>query len=108
MVAGSAPPLYAALLTGGAEPATIDRAAALDLAALHAFYSGTTAEEIALAHARDLQVNLWTVNTRRYLAESLAKRPDAIITDDPGVLTELREEFNAEAQSPRRRAGTFL
>ncbi len=88
-IARAAPPLYAALLTGGADAALLERVAALDLAAIHPIWSGTTAEEIAAAHALGLQVNLWTVNTRRYLEQSLAKAADAIITDEPGVLAEL-------------------
>jgi glycerophosphoryl diester phosphodiesterase len=50
-----------------------------------------------LARARDLQVNLWTVNTRAYLTSALAKGPTAIITDEPGVLAEILRERAAMA-----------
>jgi len=88
-IARAEPPLYAALLSGGAGTALLQRVAALDLSAIHPSWSGSTAEAVATGHALGLQVNLWTVNTRRYLEQSLAKAPDAIITDEPVVLAEL-------------------
>lgn len=83
------PTLYAALLIGSAGAAEVARAAALDLDAIHPIWSGVTAETVALARAAGLQVNLWTVNSRTYLAQALGKGPTAIITDEPDVLAEL-------------------
>lgn len=86
---GADPTLYAALLTGSAGPDEVDRAVALELDAIHPIWSGITAETVARARAGGLQVNLWTVNSRTYLAQSLAKEPTAIITDEPDVLATL-------------------
>ncbi|MDX2170659.1 MAG: glycerophosphodiester phosphodiesterase family protein [Deltaproteobacteria bacterium] len=78
--------LYAALLYGALQPGVVDHVAALGFDAIHPFWSGVDAAETARARSLGLQVNLWTVNTEPFLRQSLAKRPTAIITDEPGVL----------------------
>jgi glycerophosphoryl diester phosphodiesterase len=78
--------LYTALLYGSLQPGVVDRAAALGFDAIHPFWSGIDAAEVARARGLGLQVNLWTVNTDTFLRQSLAKQPTAIITDEPGVL----------------------
>lgn len=86
------PTLYAALLIGAIDAAGIAAAAASGLDAIHPIWSGISAELVADAQSRGLQVNLWTVNGRTFLAQALAKGPDAIITDQPDVLAELLAE----------------
>jgi glycerophosphoryl diester phosphodiesterase len=83
------PTLYAALLVGTAGPDDVTRVAALGLDAIHPTWSGVTADTVAFARAVGLQVNLWTVNSRTFLAQALAKGPTAIITDQPDVLRDL-------------------
>lgn len=84
--------LYAALLLGGVDAEDITAAVALGLDAIHPIWSGIGAELVATAQAQRLQVNLWTVNGRQFLSQSLAKGPDAIITDQPAVLAALLAE----------------
>ena len=86
------PDLYAAWLTGPAGPADIAHIAAIGLDAIHPTWSGITADTVASARAAGLQVNLWTVNSRTFLTQALAKGPTAIITDEPGVLAEILSE----------------
>lgn len=83
------PALYAALLSGSIDDAGIAAAAGAGFDAIHPVWSGISAEQIAGAQSRGLQVNLWTVNGVTFLTQSLAKGPDAIITDQPAVLAEL-------------------
>jgi glycerophosphoryl diester phosphodiesterase len=47
---------------------------------------------IAAAHARGLQVHVWTVNSRSEMAELLDLGVDGIITDRPDVLKAVLEE----------------
>jgi glycerophosphoryl diester phosphodiesterase len=84
------PQLYAALLIGGLRPGLIDEVAALGLDAVHPFFTGVTSEFIAGARAAGLQVNVWTVNGRDNLRAMLELGVDGIITDEPGVLADLK------------------
>lgn len=86
------PTLYAALLIGPIDADGIAAAAASGLDAIHPTWSGITAELVAEAQGRGLQVNVWTVNGRTFLTQTLAKSPNAIITDDPALLAELLAE----------------
>jgi glycerophosphoryl diester phosphodiesterase len=78
--------LYTALLYGSLQPGVVDRAAELGFDAIHPFWSGIDAAEVARARGLGLQVNLWTVNSETFLRQSLGKQPTAIITDEPAVL----------------------
>lgn len=84
--------LYAAQLTGSATLDDVARVVALGLDAIHPTWSGVSAETVAAARARGLQVNLWTVNGRAFLGQALDKGPTAIITDEPDVLGALLAE----------------
>lgn len=81
--------LYTALLYGALQDGVLERAAELGFDAIHPFWSGVDAAQVARARALGLQVNLWTVNGETFLRQSLAKAPSAIITDEPGVLRAL-------------------
>jgi glycerophosphoryl diester phosphodiesterase len=84
--------LYAALLIGSIDADGIAAAAASGLDAIHPIWSGISAPLVAEAQRHGLQVNLWTVNGRTFLTQSLAKGPNAIITDEPALLAELLAE----------------
>jgi glycerophosphoryl diester phosphodiesterase len=86
------PTLYAALLSGAPQAGLIERVTGLGLDAVHPSFSGVSGEFVAAAHAAALQVNVYTVNGRRFLMEALDLGVDAIITDDPELLHQLREE----------------
>jgi glycerophosphoryl diester phosphodiesterase len=54
-------------------------------------YRDATAEMIAEARARDLQVAAWTVNDNIEMARLLAQQVDAICTDRPDILQALEQ-----------------
>jgi glycerophosphoryl diester phosphodiesterase len=86
------PALYAALLSGAPQAGLIGRVTGLGLDAVHPSFSGVSGEFVAAAHAAGLQVNVYTVNGRRFLMDALNLGVDAIITDEPAVLRQLRDE----------------
>ncbi|HZR81077.1 MAG TPA: glycerophosphodiester phosphodiesterase family protein [Candidatus Binatia bacterium] len=89
------PGLYSALLVSleGTDdwPATVDLAERLGLDAIHPLF-GVAAEGVQAALGRGLQVNVWTVNSRNGMEQSIDKGVTAIITDEPRLLAEVIDE----------------
>jgi glycerophosphoryl diester phosphodiesterase len=56
--------------------------------AIHPEHRKTTAVVVGAAHAEGLQVNAWTVNTRRAYARMVRLGVDAVFTDNPRFLVE--------------------
>jgi glycerophosphoryl diester phosphodiesterase len=56
-----------------------------------------TRELVDHAHAHDIQVHVWTINTAEEMAELLDLGVDGIVTDFPGRLTELIGQRRAAA-----------
>ncbi len=62
----------------------------LDVLALRAAI--TTGQDIRNAHRHGHELHIWTVNDRREMSRFIDMGVDSIITDDPGMLTELLQE----------------
>jgi glycerophosphoryl diester phosphodiesterase len=84
--------LYAALLFFEYRPERIEHAVQLGLDAIHPYHT-IAATEVQRALQAGLQVNVWTVNARPHLLESLEKGVSAIITDHPELLHQVRAEM---------------
>ena len=53
----------------------------------------STAQTIGDAHARRLQVYVWTLNDASGMVEMIGRGADGIITDDPRVAVRVRNEL---------------
>jgi glycerophosphoryl diester phosphodiesterase len=53
----------------------------------------STAQTIGDAHARRLQVYVWTLNDASGMVEMVGRGADGIITDDPSVAVRVRQEL---------------
>lgn len=97
------PAIPAGLLLGpGADlGAGVATACAHGLAAVHPFVGDVSGAGVAAAHARGLEVAVWTVDTRADLTAMLAVGVDTVITDDVALALELRSAGGlAEAAPP--------
>jgi glycerophosphoryl diester phosphodiesterase len=83
---GDAPLAY--LVTDGEARTGLETAAALDCAAIHPHWTACVDEFVAEAHERDLQVNAWTVPSRRDASALEYVGVDGLIVDRPEVVSE--------------------
>jgi glycerophosphoryl diester phosphodiesterase len=82
------PGLYSALLSLQPDQAFIETALDLEQDAIHPFFS-ISADDVTFALESGLQVNVWTVNTADLMQQQIDKGSTAIITDEPGILTDV-------------------
>ena len=64
-----------------------ERAPQLDVDAIWAYHPIVTAEAVEAAHALDLELNAWTVDTAERIDELAALGVDGIVSNDPRLLS---------------------
>lgn len=84
----AAPGLYSALLSFQSGLDLVEEALLLNQDAIHPFFVATE-ETVQAALGAGLQVNVWTVNTESQMNQSVDKGATAVITDEPGLLSDV-------------------
>ncbi len=93
--------LEPALRTGLIVTSSIGDVTKLDVDLLSVSAGTVTRDLVRRAHARDLEVHVWTVNDVATMNTMISIGVDSIITDDPKRLAELRRE-RAALSKPER------
>jgi glycerophosphoryl diester phosphodiesterase len=62
---------------------SVDQVVERGLSAIHPFFSRVDESLVDRAHARGIEVNVWTVNAAEEMARQFRLGVDAVITDDP-------------------------
>ena len=81
--------LYAGYLYLAHTPALLAQARALKLDAIHPNFEHIAAGAVQDARSAGLQVNVWTVDARGAMVESIKKGATVIITNEPGRLRDV-------------------
>jgi glycerophosphoryl diester phosphodiesterase len=82
------PGFYSALISSNPDDAFVDKALELQQDAIHPLFS-ISKETAQLAIEKGLQVNVWGVDDASSMQRQIDKGSTAIITNKPGVLSEL-------------------
>jgi glycerophosphoryl diester phosphodiesterase len=86
------PGVRTAWLVGGADPATVERAAAGGHDAIHPWVVGLTEDQVRRAHIAGLAVNTWTCDDPDRMRELIAWGIDGICTNVPDVALAVRRQ----------------
>jgi glycerophosphoryl diester phosphodiesterase len=81
--------------TGYLSSVSVGSLSGLPVRALALSRQRSTVQTISDAHARGLQVYVWTVNDAAGMVEMVGRDADGIITDDPVVATRVRDELRS-------------
>jgi glycerophosphoryl diester phosphodiesterase len=81
--------------TGYLSSVSVGSLTGLPVTALALSRQRSTAQTISDAHARGLQVYVWTVNDAAGMVEMVGRDADGIITDDPIVAARVRDELKS-------------
>ena len=81
--------------TGYLSSVSVGSLSRLPVKALALSRQRSTAQTIAEAHGRGLEVYVWTVNDAAGMVEMVGRGADGIITDDPVIATRVRNEMQS-------------
>ena len=81
--------------TGYLSSVSVGSLSGLPVTALALSRQRSTAQTISDAHARGLQVYVWTVNDAAGMVEMVGRDADGIITDEPMVAARVRDELRS-------------
>jgi glycerophosphoryl diester phosphodiesterase len=83
------------IATGYLSSVSVGTLSGLPVKALALSRQRSTAQTISEAHARGLEVYVWTVNDAAGMVEMVGRDADGIITDDPIVAARVRDELRS-------------
>ena len=81
--------------TGYLSSVSVGSLSGLPVTALALSRQRSTAQTISDAHARGLEVYVWTVNDAAGMVEMVGRGADGIITDEPAIAARVRDEMRS-------------